>query len=357
MTPLTISADVQEEHQANGDAGQRDTHSMKAWLLSRIEETPLLSIEGCLALTKSQVWAQCEFFAPTGSHKDRMYLYIIQQLEREKRITPRTTLIDYSSGNGGAALAFVARLLGYEAVVVRPEGMSFGKAAQITALGARLIETPKAQGVEGAIQGAREIARALGDRCYLIDQGELSYNSEAYGALGKRMAETLKSQAIAPDYFICSIGTGGTFTGIARELKRAFPMIRCIAVDIEGQTMLSHTFGGHVLSSQGHTLEGISVGKIFSQVDTDLIDNFIVVKQSEATEACRLMWLDTQILAGFSSGANMAAISKLPTGCAVTVFFDSVWKYFDNAEMFSRPMRDRKSSLYQVLDWLQYLRS
>nr|AIA10883.1 pyridoxal-phosphate dependent enzyme [uncultured bacterium]AIA13417.1 Pyridoxal-phosphate dependent enzyme [uncultured bacterium] len=357
MMPSTISDDLQDAEDANGRASQPDDHSMRAWLLSRIEETPLLSIEGFHSLTKSQVWAQCEFFAPTGSHKDRMYMHIIQQLERKKLITHKTTLIDYSSGNGGAALAFVAKLLGYEAVIVRPEGMSFGKAAQITALGARLIETPKAQGVEGAIQGARELAKSLGDRCYLIDQGELSYNSEAYDALGKRMGETLKQRGVEPNYFICSIGTGGTFSGIAKQLKRIFPGIRCIAVDIEGQTMLSHTFGGHVLSSQGHLLEGISVGKIFSQVDTDLIDDFIVIKQSEAIEACRLLWLKTQILAGFSSGANMAAISKLPAGCAVTVFFDSVWKYFDNSEMFLRPMRDRRSSLYQVLDWLQYLES
>lgn len=329
--------------------------AMKDWLISRIEDTPLLAFPGLQGLTSSQIWAQCELFAPTGSHKDRMYLHIIRKLERDKLITPKTTLIDYSSGNAGAALAFVSRLLGYNAIVVRPEGLSFGKAAQITSLGARLVETPKAQGVEGAIQGARELALRLGDRCYLIDQGQLSYNSHAYDALGKRMAKSLKSQGANPKWFICAVGTGGTFSGIARQLKLEFPEIRCIAVDIEGQTMLSHTFGGHVLSSFGHELEGISVGKIFSEIDTDLIDDFVVVKQSEAIEACRVMWLNSQILAGFSSGANLAAISKISPNHVVTVFFDSVWKYFDDHDLFARPMRDKRSSLHQACDWLGYL--
>ena len=324
---------------------------IRSWFIAAIDATPMFELAKLEAFSQSRVFAQAELFSPTGSHKDRMYLHIIQTLERADRIRPGMTLVDYSSGNGGAALAFVARLFGYEAVIVRPAGLSFGKAAQITSFGAYLVESPEKLGVEGAIQGAREVARALGpDRCFFIDQGEQDYNADAFEPLGRRMAAQLRERDIYPELFVCTIGTGGTFTGVAKELKREFSGVRCVAVDIEGQTMLSHTYGGHALSSDGHSIEGVSVGKVFRQCNDDLIDDFIVVKPEEAVEACRQLWLSTQLFAGMSSGANLAGIAKLRPKTAVTMLWDAAWKYLDDKSFFHRVTRDRRTSLQLMLD-------
>ncbi|MGH8899229.1 MAG: PLP-dependent cysteine synthase family protein [Egibacteraceae bacterium] len=324
------------------------------WLLERIGTTPLLPIGRIPGLTRARVWAQCELFAPTGSHKDHMYLEAIQELERSGRLTPGQIILDYSSGNGGAALAYVAGLFGYEAIIIRPEGMSRGKAAQIAAFGGRLVETPAHQGVEGAVQGARCLAEALGDRAVFIDQGEQEYNSHAYRLLGERVVAELHAHEVKPTHFVCSLGTGGTFSGIAAALREAFDSVQCIAVDVEGETTYAHTFGGHVLTSVGHGLEGISTGHIFSQADEELIDRFIVVQPSEAAEACRRLWSHAFVFAGLTSGANLAAAAKLgASGEVVTVFFDTALKYIDDAELFDRPLRDRRAKLTQILDWLQ----
>ncbi|MBI4236954.1 MAG: cysteine synthase family protein [Deltaproteobacteria bacterium] len=330
-------------------------NSKLRWFLSMVDQTPTFEIEAIDSLTECPLLAQCELYSPTGSHKDRMYLYIIRKMERDGKIKRGMVLVDYSSGNGGASLVFVARLLGYRVIVVRPAGMSFGKAAHISALGGFLVETPEHQGVEGAVQGARKLTELLGADCCLIDQGDSQYNAEAFESLGKKIAQVLVGQGREPAYFVCAVGTGGTFTGIARELKKTFPNIRCIGVDVEGNTMLSHTFGGQSLSSEGHQLEGVSVGKIFANVDSDLIDEFVVVKPAEAMESCRLLWLHTLIPGGPSSGANLAAISKLPAKFSVTVFFDAFWKYYDNEPLFERVLRDQRTNLYQTLNFLSLI--
>jgi cysteine synthase A len=329
-----------------------DDNPNAAWLEKSIEQLPLLRLGPVRGLSASAVWAQCEYLSPTGSHKDRVYLRLIRALEAEGVIEPGMILVDYSSGNSGTALALAAQLLGYQAIIVRPEGMTRSKTAHITGLGARVVETPLQHGVEGAVQGARQLVEVLAPNAYLIDQGRSQHNSGAFEELGNTIGLRLTEADAEPRYFISAIGTGGTFSGISRALKSWFPSIRCVGVDIEGQTALSHTYGGHVLSSSGHALEGVSTGKIFDEIDTDLIDEFVVVKPEEAVEACRLMWRSTQLFAGMTAGANLAAVSKLPPGDVVTVFFDAAWKYFDDASLFSRPMRDRVAKLGQVLDWL-----
>ncbi|SRR6266536_1676896 len=332
---------------AHGEARTRH------WLIERISTTPLLPVAAIDGLTRVTVWAQCELFAPTGSHKDHMYLEIITALERAGRLRPGQLILDYSSGNGGAALAYVAGLLGYQAIVVRPEGMSRGKAAQIAAFGGRLVETPAHQGVEGAVQGAHRLAKVLGEKAVFIDQGEQDHNARAYRNLGNRVVAALTTCGVAPTHFVCSLGTGGTFSGIAAALRDAFSDVECVAVDIEGETTYSHTFGGHTLTSTGHPLEGISTGRIFGQANEQLIDRFIVVQPGEAAEACRRLWRSTHIFAGLTSGANLAAAAKLATtGEVVTVFFDTALKYVDDGELFDRPLRDRRAKLTQILDWL-----
>jgi cysteine synthase A len=326
----------------------------RTWMIDRIDSNPLLPLAPIPGLTACEVWAQCEFFAPTGSHKDHMYLDVLRTLEEQGKLYPGMTVIDYSSGNGGAALSYVAGLLGYEAVIVRPAGMSAGKAAQITAFGGRLVETPAHQGVEGAVAGARRIARELGDRAYFIDQGETDENQLAYRKLGRRLVDRLVAQNVHIDYFVCAMGTGGTFSGIASAVRERFPDAECIAVDIDGETAYAHHFGSHRLSSDGQPLEGISTGVVFGQARRSLIDRVIVVSPNEAYDACRTMWRDAYLFAGPTSGANLAAISKMGlTGCTtLTVFFDAAWKYFDDEGLLQRALRDGRTTLANALGFL-----
>jgi cysteine synthase A len=337
------------------ELGGNHTSPTREWIINRINENPLLSIKPIPGLTQCTVMAQCEFFAPTGSHKDHMYADVIQHLEEQGKISPGMSLIDYSSGNGGAALSYVTGLLGYRAIIVRPAGMSAGKAAQITAFGGRLVETPAQQGVEGAVAGARRIARELGDRAYFIDQGESDYNHLAYRQLATRIADQLSLSNTKVDQFVCALGTGGTFSGIASVLREKFPGTECIAVDIEGETSYAHHFGSARLSADGQPLEGVSTGVVFGQAKSELTDRVIIVSPDEAYDACRTLWRNAYLFAGPTSGANLAAISKLglESSTALTIFFDAAWKYFDDEKLLQRALRDGRTTLAAAMGFLQ----
>ena len=170
--------------------------------LSHIGNTPLVEINyiGCAA-----IFAKAEYLNPTGSHKDRAYLHMIRAMEAEGQISPGDTLVDYTTGNAGASLAFIAREMGYSAVVTMPEDMTRERKEQIVSYGAELVLTKAEDFVKGARLKAEEIVRSK-RRHILINQSENKHNIEAFRIMGLEILSVVGEKTI--NVFVGAIGTG-----------------------------------------------------------------------------------------------------------------------------------------------------
>lgn len=300
-------------------------------LADRSVDTPLVDLKW-LAARGLRVLAKCEFLGPTGSHKDRMYRYMVQKLEDAGRIRPGIRLIDFSSGNAGAALAYVGACKGYGVTIVRPQGLSQVKALQIQSLGARLILTPQAEGVIGAERVARRLAQEAGEAGFLMGQTEATTNVEAFSVCGCEIVASMRTEGIRADCFVCCIGTGGTLSGIATELKGAFPTCIVIGGEVQGADLNLAAREGRSVTPLPHHLEGVSPGRTYPATHLDVVDRIETCTEVDAWR--HVFELEKHgFLVGPSSGMNLAialrAASELPEGSTVvTVFFDAAWKYY-----------------------------
>lgn len=128
----------------------------------------------------NKIFAKCEFMNPTGSHKDRTFLHMVTELKSAGKIAPGMTLVDCSTGNGGAALAWVGKMKGYNVVIFMPEGMTEERKRQIREFGADIIETNRNQFLNGSVQAARDyVADKPSDKFYFLDQGSSLLNKSA----------------------------------------------------------------------------------------------------------------------------------------------------------------------------------
>ncbi|PNQ53574.1 pyridoxal-5'-phosphate-dependent protein, partial [Vibrio agarivorans] len=185
--------------------------------ISSIGNTRLVELSS-LNRNGNRVFAKCEFENPTGSHKDRTYLNIIESLEKSGEIKKGMTLVDCSTGNGGAALSWIASTKGYNVIIFMPEGMTQERHEQIKSYGGQIIETPKEKFLNGSVEEAMTYAE-LNENTYYLNQAGSLLNKEAWHSCGEEIVKEMNSLGIEPDYFVCSIGTGGTFSGISGILK------------------------------------------------------------------------------------------------------------------------------------------
>jgi cysteine synthase A len=305
-------------------------------ILKSIGNTPIVTIHADASLGEVAIHAKCEFLNPSGSHKDRMYLYGIRHLEEVGFIHKGMTLVDFSSGNAGASLSMLAAVFGYKAIIVRPEGLSLGKAIQIRAYGGKIVESPASGGIGAARDVALQIVKEMGENAFMMYQTDLEYNVEAFYPLGDEIVEHFRSKSIRPDVFVCPVGTGGTLTAVARRLKTSFPESRIIAVEIEeGSTILPRLLGKDV-QTKPHTVEGVSVGETFKNTDVSIIDEVEICGEAEAWKMRNWMSENLHLFVGPSSGAAFSiakrVANRLPKGGnIITIFWDQGWKYgFDS---------------------------
>lgn len=302
--------------------------------------TPLVELDWPETMNNVRCFAKCEFGGPTGSHKDRMYAYMVDALERRGDIRPGQRLIDFSSGNGGAALSFVGAARGYPVTIVRPSGLSVVKATQIRSLGADLRLTPAHEGVEGARRVATELAEELGKEAYLVHQTDSSLNIEAFEECGREIVREMLSQGLAIHGFVCGIGTGGTLSGVAKVIKEAFPDVLVIGGEVEGADLNLARLEQRKITMRPHHLEGLSPGMIFANTHLEFVDELETCSESGA-------WKTTfklerhGFLVGPSSGLNISIgrriAERLPNGSnLVTIFFDAAWKYYPERENWLR---------------------
>jgi cysteine synthase len=301
------------------------------FVINSIGNTPIIKISP--KETTANFFVKCEYVNPSGSHKDRMYNYGIKKFEGEGIIRKGMTLVDYSSGNAGAALALLASIYGYKSLIVRPSDFSKGKAKQIINYGGEIIEVPKKLGIRAAREKAIEITNRLNGNAYMMYQTDSVFNIEAFTVMADEIVTYFKKNHLELDAFVCPVGTGGTFTSLGRTLKRVFKDIMIFAVDIEEAPQLYNLFYSAKRPIMAHNIEGMSVGEVFSNTDLSIIDEVLIVSAEKSWAMAKILGKEYQFFLGPSSGAGFFSsieISKKlkPNANILTIFWDQGWKYY-----------------------------
>ena len=262
--------------------------------------TPLLELCGMEkeAHLEARVLAKLEYFNPAGSAKDRVALAMILDAEARGLLRPGSTVIEPTSGNTGIGLASVAAARGYKAIIVMPDSMSRERQLLMGAYGAKLVLTPGAQGMSGAIAKAEELAKEI-PGSFIPDQFCNPANAEAhYRTTGPEIWEDTDGTV---DIFVAGVGTGGTITGVGRYLKERNPNVRIVAVEPADSPLLSCGKAGP------HGIQGIGANFVPAVLDTKIYDEIIPVTTEDAYAAGRRLGRTEGVLVGISSGAALHA--------------------------------------------------
>ncbi|QNJ32881.1 O-acetylserine (thiol)-lyase A [Synechococcus sp. PROS-9-1] len=294
--------------------------------LVRLNRLPKRS--GCLA----ELVAKLESFNPTASVKDRIAGSMVQAAEQAGTIAPgRTVLVEPTSGNTGIALAMVAAARGYRLILTMPDTMSTERRAMLRAYGAELQLTPGNEGMQGALDLARELVSEIPE-AYLLQQFDNPANPAVHA---DTTAEEIWSDTGGEiDAFVAGVGTGGTITGCARVLKQRNPDLKVIAVEPAASPVLA---GG---APGPHRIQGIGAGFVPTVFDRSLIDEIVGVSDQEAMEVGRCLAREEGLLSGVSSGAAVAAALRLGqrpemAGKRIVVILASFGERYLSTPMFS----------------------
>jgi cystathionine beta-synthase len=262
---------------------------------------------------KPVLWAKLEYFNPTGSVKDRMALYMVEDAERSGLLKPGGTIVEGSSGNTGAALAMIAAVKGYRCIITMPDKMSDEKKNLMIALGAEVIITPTdipPDSPQSYYSVARRIAAETPNAWY-PDQYNNPKNIEAhYHTTGPEIWEQTGGHV---DYLVAGIGTGGTLSGAGKYLKERRPNTKVVAVDPEGSVFYEYFKTGKLPRPHIYQVEGIGEDYLAKAVDFSLINDIIQVDDKNSFLMARSLAREEGIFAGGSSGSAVWAALKLAT--------------------------------------------
>ncbi len=301
-------------------------------ILDTVGNTPLVRLVHVTNNIRPAIWAKLEYFNPTGSVKDRMALYMVEDAERKGLLKPGGTIVEGSSGNTGAALAMIAAVKGYRCIITMPDKVSDEKKDLIRALGAEVLVAPTeaaADSPQSYYSVARRIAAETPNAWY-PDQYNNPTNIEAhYYSTGPEIWMQTAGQI---DYLVAGIGTGGTLSGAGKYLKEKKPDIKIVAVDPEGSVFYGYFKTGKLPRPHVYKVEGIGEDYLVKAVDFGLIDDMIQVSDKDSFLTARRLAKEEAIFAGGSSGSALSAALKLAADIAdgqniVVIFPDSGSRY------------------------------
>lgn len=284
----------------------------------------------------AHIFAKVESYNPGGSVKDRVALAMIEDAEERGELKPGATIIEPTSGNTGIGLAWVGRLKGYKVILTMPDTMSVERRRLLKAYGATLVLTPGSEGMKGAIAKAEEIHRAT-PGSFIPGQ----FSNPANPAVHERTTGPEIHEALAgeEDVLVACVGTGGTITGTGRALKRLRPSVEIVAVEPVTSAVLSGGVAGP------HKIQGIGAGFIPENYDSSVVNRVMTVTDDEAFAASRLLASSESILAGISSGAALAAATRLANepayhGKNIVVILPDGGERYLSTPLFDDPMSE-----------------
>jgi cysteine synthase A len=269
--------------------------------------TPMVRINRIIDASAT-VYAKLEFFNPLSSVKDRIGVSMIDAAEQAGRIKPDTVLVEPTSGNTGIGLAYVCAARGYRLILTMPESMSIERRTLLRALGAELVLTPAAEGMNGAIQRAQQIVNES-PNAVMPQQFMNPANPEIHR---RTTAEEIWSDTEGrADILVAGVGTGGTITGIAQVIKQRKPEFQAIAVEPSASPVITQTRAGDELEPGKHPIQGIGAGFIPDNLDLSVIDDVVQIASDDAFAWARRAAKEEGILCGISSGAALCAANEV----------------------------------------------
>jgi [CysO sulfur-carrier protein]-thiocarboxylate-dependent cysteine synthase len=292
--------------------------SVHSSVLDLIGNTPMVDVSHLSPKPGVRILAKLEGQNPFGSVKDRIAKSLIETAEADGSLTPGKRIIEPSSGNTGIALAAIARLKGYPITIVMPENVSIERRQLLEIYGAEIITTPGAEGSNGAVRHAQQLADEHPEWAFLYQYANNANPQAHYDTTGPEIWRDV------PDitHFVAGLGTSGTLMGVGTFLKEQNPAIRVMAVEppigerVEGLRNLDEGYIPPIYEKWG---------------GTELLDGKRIVRPRESIECTRMLSEKASIFAGISAGAALAGAlkvaEKIDEGVIVFIVCDGGWKY------------------------------
>ena len=328
-------------------------------ILDTIGWTPLLRLHRVAQGISTPLYGKAEFFNPGGSVKDRIGIAIIEEAEKQGKISPGGLIVEGTSGNTGVALAMAAALKGYRCIFTMPDKMSQEKVRLLKAFGAEVIITPTAvppDHPDNYVMKAKAIVNST-PNSVLADQFYNQANPEAhYRTTGPEIWEQTEGRVT---HFVASAGTGGTLSGVGRYLKEKNPDIRIIAGDPEGSIYAEYSRTREKHGGSPYKVEGIGGDKIPEALHFDVIDEFHTIGDRTALQMARRLAREEALFVGGSTGLNVTIALRVarevddPNGCVVVMLCDTGERYlsklFNDEWMHENQMIDAEAITAQDL--------
>jgi cysteine synthase A len=287
-----------------------------------VGETPLLRLRGLEPASGAELYAKLEYLSPGGSVKDRAAIGMIRRAEEEGKLRPGATIVEATAGNTGIGLALIGVNRGYKVLFFVPERFSQEKVKIMEALGAEVVRTPDAEGMRGAIARAKETAANI-PGSFVALQFENQANPQFhYETTAREIYDQMQGRI---DAIVIGVGTGGTFSGVARFMKERIPHVLTVAVETQGSVLAGGPPGEH-------KVEGIGASFIPKTFDSRVADEIFMVRDPEAFDMVKQLARKAGVLGGSSAGASVYAAveiaKRLGSGKrVVTVIPDSAERY------------------------------
>ena len=287
-------------------------------IVETVGKTPLVKLNRVTAGLEATIALKLEFFNPLGSVKDRIGMAMIEAAERDGTLTKDTVIVEPTSGNTGIALAFVAAAKGYKLILTMPETMSLERRTLLAMLGAKLVLTPGAEGMKGAIARAEDLVKNT-PGAWMPQQFNNPANPEIHR---KTTAEEIWNDTDGKvDIFVSAVGTGGTISGVVEVIKPRKASFEAIAVEPADSPVISQTLAGQPVKPGPHKIQGTGAGFVPNNLHlkdaagNPQIVECIKVSNDDAFAMARRLAKEEGILAGISTGANVVAaieVAKRP---------------------------------------------
>ena len=280
-----------------------------------IGKTPLIYLKQASLSTGANLYGKCEFYNPVSSVKDRIGLAMIDDALKKGLLKPGGTIVEPTSGNTGIALAFVARIKKIKLILTMPETMSLERRQLLKHLGANLVLTEGPKGMKGAIAAAKNIVETT-EGAFMPDQFSNPANPDIHRKT--TALEIWEDTAGKVDIFVAGVGTGGTITGVSEVIKEKKKDFKAIAVEPADSPVIS---GG---DPGPHKIQGIGAGFIPKNLNVDILDEIVTVKNEDAFQSAKDLADQEGILCGISSGAIFYAaksVAARPENQGKTIVF------------------------------------